>query len=123
MKWVIRGADARTGQELSMMVEALTKEDAERLAVYHNVLVASVEEPAVTILPTPEAGEDVLEYRKAGEKDDRGVREPEPGEVAEAEERRWMTPRERRAVVVLGMAAVVLHVVGWVTLGVTLVRP
>jgi hypothetical protein len=105
-----------------MEVEALDREDAERLAVYHNVLVSSVERPTVTVLPTPPAGEEVLEYRKAGEKDDRGVREPEPGEVAEAEERKWMTPRERRSMVVLGMAAMVLHVVGWGLLAATLAK-
>jgi hypothetical protein len=42
MRWEITGADATTGREITMNVGAASREESERSANYHGVLVTAV---------------------------------------------------------------------------------
>jgi hypothetical protein len=46
MRWDVEGADTTTGKDVRLTVEAVTREEAERLARYNGILVATVSRPA-----------------------------------------------------------------------------
>jgi hypothetical protein len=50
MRWIVTGADSKTGEDVTLTFEAATKADAENLASYNGIFVVSVEEE---IPPTP----------------------------------------------------------------------
>ena len=54
MRWVVEAADARTGTETEISVEALTEAEAERVARYNGLLVSRVRKavsPAGVVMP------------------------------------------------------------------------
>jgi hypothetical protein len=46
MRWDVEGADTTTGKDVRLTVEAVTREEAERLARYNGILVAAITRPA-----------------------------------------------------------------------------
>lgn len=94
MKWMVEGADSRTGKDIIITVDAPNRAQAEQLAGYNGVLVSTIKEQPATTTPA----EDFAAYHLTPEEDAQPPQRPERKERAERPERaeRYPTASEQR---------------------------
>jgi hypothetical protein len=133
MRWEVKGADAATGQDAVLSIEAPTAREAENLARYNGMLVSSVTPERPTIAgfrasTSPDAP--VLDYRAPTTPPLPPLPPPSPPvsppqtrprtdlDALEGEDVEWelLSPRERGAVRTLGVVAALGWLVGLLAL-------
>jgi hypothetical protein len=63
MRWMIHGADHKTGRELTIIVDADDPQEAEHRALYNDILVSSIQEfTAAMLSQAPEPAAPALDY-------------------------------------------------------------
>lgn len=109
MRWKVTGAEAATGKDRVLELDAENAEGAEQLARYNGILVDAVA-PA-----QPKSDAPVLEYRRAGDVEPlRKVKEINPPNAAKLE---WQTlgRGEKASVYALRIISLFLYIGGFTT--------